>query len=230
MKSPLPRLPLKHVGAWLALAVPAWSFAVPVTDAAGDFLPTFVASGGDAASSAHLDVVSANVLFNTSTSVFTLIATMNGAISASSLGDYVWGVDRGAGAVNPAFANLLGVDNVRFDRTVVLTTTGTGSAGGTSLAADAVSISGNTITAHVSLDLLSSTGFDPLEYTWNLWPRAVATATVTGVNRITDFAPDNQNFAVTEVTEANEIPEPNSAALLLAAVGALAGVTRRRKH
>ena len=221
---PSPPSSLKRLAALAALVIPAWSFAVPVTDAAGDFLPSFVANGGNAAGSAHLDVVSANVLYNISTKVFTLIATMNGAIDASSLGDYVWGVDRGAGAVNPAFASLLGVDQVRFDRTVVLSTTGTGTVASNSLAADAVTISGSTITANVALDLLPSTGFDPLQYTWNIWPRAVATATLTGVNRITNFAPDNQNFAVTE------IPEPNSAALMLAAGGALLVATRRRKR
>ena len=148
------------------LATPFMAQAVDgITDAANDFLSTFAGSS----SSTDLDVRSANVLYDVNSNLFKLTATMGGAIGLTPSGFFVWGVNRGAGVANFA-AN--GIAGVRFDSTVILRPTGASTAGGQPLAASAITIVGNTITAVVSGTVLPSNGFaNKLDYTWNLWPR-----------------------------------------------------------
>jgi len=188
-----------------------------ITDRPNDFLSTFAGQ----ASSTDLDVLSATVLYNPATDLFTLSSTMSGAIGSTPAGFYVWGVNRGAGTAGFA-AN--GIDGVLFDRVVLLRPDGTGSiGGGPALAAGSVTISGDTITGVVSGSLLESTGFKKSDYTWNLWPRDGA---FTGFTAISDFAPDNANFTSTVAA----VPEPQSYAMMLAGLGIVGAAAWRRRR
>jgi hypothetical protein len=186
-----------------------------ITDRPGDFLATFAGSSA----STDLDVLSASVFYNAGTDVFTLTATMSGAVGSTATGLYVWGVNRGAGTAGFA-AN--GITGVRFDRGILLRPDGSGTvAGAGALPGGSVMLSGNTLTATVSGSLLPSTGFaNKLDYTWNLWPRDSAFA---GFTAISDFAPDNANFTATPV------PEPSTAVLSMLGLGGLLAWRRRRQ-
>jgi hypothetical protein len=199
------------------LSSPALGLAFSgITDPANDFLGTFAGS----ASSTDLDVVSATVLYDATQDLYKLTSTQSGPVGSTATGFYVWGVNRGAGVASFA-AN--GIDGVRFDRVVILRPDGSGSVGGAGdLPAGSVTVSGNTITGLVSGSLLPSTGFDKLDYTWNLWPRDGAVPS--GFTAISDFAPDNANFTTTP----GLVPEPQTYALWLAGLGALLCMQRRR--
>lgn len=185
--------------------------AAGITDPAGDFLATFAGS----TSSLDLDVLDATVIYNSGANTFTLTSTQAGPVGSTATGTYIWGVNRGAGVASFA-AN--GITGVRFDATVRLNPNGTGSIGATALPTGAVTVSGNTISATFSTSLLGVNAFQPIDYTWNLWPRNTA---FTGFAAISDFAPNNANFT------ASVVPEPATLAMMLAGVGAL--VWRRRQ-
>lgn len=184
-----------------------------ITDPQGDFLASFAGSSA----SADLDVLAASVFYNPGTDLFTLTATLGGAVGSTSSGLYIWGVNRGAGTAG--FASL-GMTGVRFDRVIILRPDGTGAVGGVgALPGGSVTISGNTITGVVSGSLLASTGFNKLDYTFNLWPRDGA---FSGNAAISDFAPNNANFTATPV------PEPGTA--VLGALGLTALLAWRRRQ
>ncbi len=203
----------------LLAAAPLVASAIPgITDPAGDFLSTY----GGASTDTDLDVVSATVLYDASLDLFRLSATMAGTIGGTAGHLYVWGVNRGAGAVNAGFA-ANGIDGVRFDRVVILNQDGTGSVAGVgALPAGAVTITGRTIAATVSGAMLTSTGFGKIDYTWNLWPRDAKYA---GFAQISDFAPDNASFTTT----AGAVPEPAAVAMLLGGLGVVVAAARRRR-
>ena len=203
-----------------ALACAGGAAAAPVTDAAGDFVPTYVGpTNGD------LDVLSTSVEFAGANLIWHV--TTAGAIGTTAGSLYVLWVDRGAGT--PRFGP--GAPNVLFDAVAVFRPAGpdvvadlTGVPPGapviTLLPADAFSVDGATLTGVVPLSLLPSTGFDPDDYRFTVGTRIGDTA----FNQIADFAPNNGMF----VGESDAVPEPAAAALLLGGVGLL-GWRRRRK-
>lgn len=210
--------PSRLMWAGVLAAMPMVAHALDgITDTAGDFLGTFAGSS----SSTDLDVLGATVIYDAGQDIFQLSATLSGPVGTTASGFYVWGVNRGAGTAGFAAD---GIDGVRFDRVVLLRPDGTGSVGGVgNLPAGSVSITGNTITGLVSGSLLVSTGFQKLDYTWNLWPRDGA---FSGFAAISDFAPDNANFTST----AGLVPEPGTYGLMLAGLGIVGwGARRHRK-
>jgi len=182
--------------------------AATVVDAIGDFAPGYTGAAAD------LDVTSFSVEYNVATDIFTLGASMAGAIDPGTIGVYIIGVNTGTGTIAP-FANL-NAPEVRFNQVVRVNKDGTASVGATALTA---SITGNAFSVAVSGALFASTGFAVKDYSWNLWPR-------TGVGAgtlVTDFSPDNGMLTAA-------VPEPSSWAMMaigLAATG-LALRSRRR--
>ena len=109
------------------LAVAAASLAIgaqaaPVSDAAGDFLPSFTGP-----QQAALDVLSSDVTFDAANHRFLLHARTAGGIAGAEGVVFVFGFDRG-GATNAPFAPI-GQPGVSFDATATLRSNGTGSVG-----------------------------------------------------------------------------------------------------
>jgi hypothetical protein len=212
-------LSLAACGLVIAGAGPA--AAAFVTDPVGDFLASYTGPRP----APDLDVVGAEVTYNGTT--FRFFAELAGAVGTTPGGFYAWGLDRGQGA--PLFA-ALGLPGVLFDSVLAARPDGTGAfvdlTNGvtTPLAAGAVTVSGNTITAVISADAIAPRGRSRDQFTWNLWPRLAAGGGIGGggAQPIPDFAPDNSTAAVT-VT-----PVPASAVLLGLGGLTAAGLRRRR--
>jgi hypothetical protein len=193
--------------------------AAAILDPAGDFISTYNAAAPKAG---DLDVIRAEVTFDGT--VFRLFAEFNGAVGLTPEAIYVWGFDRGQGAIRSNFG-AIGHAGVAFDSVLVIQNEGNGvinDLAGISpqvaFGTGASTISGNTIETIIPLSSLPSRGFAPSDYTWNLWPRF---PNVAGTSAISDFAPDNSMAAVTPV------PEPST--LLLMGGGLLAFARRRRR-
>lgn len=187
--------------------------AATVTDATGDFLPTYVGP-----LLADLDVTSFSVNYNAVSSVFTLGATFAGAIDPATVGFYVFGVNTGTGTNRPFGA--LGQGNVIFNQAIVIRKDGTGTIGATALSPSDIQIAGNILTFRIAASLMPSTGFAPEQYGFNLWPR-IGTG---NNNQITDFSPENATLAAVAV------PEPASWLLLMAGFGLVGGMMRSRRR
>lgn len=192
----------------------AGASAAPFIDGAGDLL-----NGFNAGTSPDLDILESEAFYDSVANTFTFTSRSAGAIGTTAGSSFVWGVNRGAGTAGFA-AN--GINNVFFDRVVVLTPGGVSRIAGGGLAAinldpAAVTISGSTISVVLSAALLPSTGFEFSNFTVNLWTR---TAAPSGFAGISDFAPDNSNIGVTVI--------PAPASLLAVAGGALLARRRRR--
>jgi hypothetical protein len=201
---------VKAATAAALLAGPLTAHAATVSDATGDFLASYTGSPD-----ADLDVTSFSVAYNATTQLFTLGAVFAGVIDPTKVGRYIVGVDTGRGALKPFAA--IGQPNVVFDQAITIQKDGTGSVGATALAAGAVTIVGNQFTAIIPLSLLPSTGFNPLAYGWNLWPRGAPA----GAAGISDFAPENRTLAV-------NAPEPGTWMMMLGGFG-IAGLALRRR-
>jgi hypothetical protein len=190
----------------LALAsTPA--FATTRTDPVDDFLAGFTGPQNP-----NLDVIETGAITN---GVFVELTSLQNGPVAETPALYIWGVNRGAGT-NP-FAVAPGVF---FDAVLVVNGDGTGTLFGNPLPAGAISVDGNRLTVRVPLALLPSTGFAPVDYSYNLWPRAPG---ISGVPGISDFAPDNSSFTATFV------PEASTWALLITGFGLVGAVARRRR-
>ena len=196
---------LLAAGAALALAVPA--HAATITDATGDFLPSYAGPHD-----ADLDVISFNVSFDAAADAFRLTAAMAGDIDRRKPGLYVIGVNTGTGTIRP-FAGI-GAPDVIFNQAIIVQKTGAATVGGNALTA---AVFGNILTVMVPLARLPSTGFAPREYGFNIWPRNG----LGNNNQISDFTPDNTTLSAA-------VPEPASWALMIAGFGLAGGLLRRR--
>lgn len=208
--------------------------AVPVTDPAGDFLQSYVASGRP--TGGDLDVVSAEVIYHPASHRFEFIGTMADAIGTTpAIGSesvlYVWGLDRGQGTERFLAGSPAVGDGVAFDSVVILRPDGTatvnlfGLGGGASnLPAGTAAINGNTISGLLDETLLPSRGKAFGDYTWNLWPRFGA-----GQNaQISDFSPNEAAGANDAANARVTVPEPSTLALL--GIGTLAFMRRLNSH
>lgn len=202
---PFARLPLALLSLLLALN----ARADVITDPVGDFLPTF--SG---VHNAALDILSAEVTFNSSSNIFTLHISTDGPIAGQAGVAYVFGFNVG-GTLNSPFG-VVGEPTVAFNATATLKSDGTGSSGGQNIV---TVIDGNDITAFVPAALLPPKGaLTPANYLWSLWS---IDSTIAGMARNADFAPDG-NAAVTDV------PEPAGGVTMLTGLALLGFVLRRR--
>ena len=199
------------LAAFMLIAVPGAAHAVTVSDAVGDFLPSFAGPND-----ADLDVASFSVTYNPVTSIFTLGAVFAGVIDPANAGRYVFGVNTGTGLIAPFAA--IGQPLVTFNQAVVINKDGTGAIGLTALPVSDIVIVGNLLTAKVALALLPTTGFAAENYGWNLWPRNA----VAGNAGVSDFSPNNALLAVSTV------PETGTWAMIIAGLG-IAGVSLRRR-
>lgn len=198
----------------VALATAAQAQSNAVTDPTGDFIPSY--TGPD---QADLDVTSLSVSYNASTTSFLIQSTFAGAVDAALPGFYVIGVNTGTGTTP---FGPIGEPNVLFNQAIVVQKDASAMIGATSLAPGSVTIGGNALSVMVPLSMLASTGFDPMHYGFNIWPRS---GTVGGLATISDFAPDNATLAVA----AGAVPEPAAWSLMLGGFGLVGGALRRRR-
>jgi len=185
------------------LAAPA---AFAFDDPAGDLLPSFTGTAVGA-----LDILQSSAVFDSGTNTFTISATTNGHIAGMPGVAFAFGFDKG-GANNAAFA-AIGFPDVKFNAVTSLRADGTGAIGASAITPI---ISGNTISATFSANLLPGTGLDFANFTWALWSQDL---TVSGLARNADFGP-------TANIQVSSVPEPTSWALMAAGLGLFA--LRRR--
>lgn len=186
--------------------------AATVADPVGDFLPTY-----NGPHTGEFDVTAFSVLFDPSTDIFHITGTLAGAIDPETDGYYIIGVNTGAGAIDPF--GPIGNGNVTFDNVVIVAGEGEAFIGTTDLTFDIV---GNMFDVFVPLSLLPTTGADPLQYGFNLWPRTEID-TPQNLEHISDFAPDNALLNPTAV------PEPVTWMMMLLGFGAAGTALRFRR-
>ena len=193
----------------IAAALCGAASAHAVADASGDFLASFTGTQLGA-----FDILQADVAYDPLAHVFRLHARTAGPIAGTAGAAYVFGFDKG-GTANKPFGPI-GVPDVAFNATATMRANGTGSVGSNAFS---VSIVGDEIFGTVSETLLPGNNGRAFEdFTWALW---AIDSTITGLPRNADFAPTaNINVAV--------VPEPETYALMLAGLGAVGWVARRR--
>ena len=201
---------LKMMAVVAALVTPAVASATTAIDAAGDFLPSYLGT-----KDADLDVLSFSVGYDAASELFTVGATLAGAINPATPGFYVIGVDIN-GAGNAPFGGL-GAPNVKFNRVILIQKNGTGSIGGVAIPTGDITVSGSSFSFQLAVAALNPGGlaapFAPVDYGWNLWPR--------NASGITDFAPDNALIN-------GAVPEPTGWAMMILGMGAIGGLMRLR--
>jgi hypothetical protein len=204
---------LSFAFALLPLVISAPAAATVSIDPIGDFIPSFTGpQTGD------LDVSGFSVAYDPGTEIFRIAGSLAAAINPEADYYYVIGVNTGAGAIAP-FGSI-GEPNVVFDQVVVVGSEGEAFLGDESNAL-AFTILGSDFTVDVPLSMLPSTGRDPLEYAFNLWPRTDLDPP--NLAAISDFAPDNSMIHPTSV------PEPATWLMLLFGFG-IAGTALRARR
>ena len=194
----------------LAIGTPA--VAATTVDPVGDFLPSYTGP-----QTGEFDVTNLSILYDPSTSLFRIAGTLAGAIDPETDGYYIIGVNTGAGAIDP-FASI-GQPDVAFDKVVVVAGEGEAFIGNEDLTFD---IFGNSFLVWVPLSLLPSTGADPLDYGFNLWPRTEID-TPGNLAHISDFAPNNA------LLKATAVPEPVTWMTMLLGFGLVGATVRFRR-
>ncbi|MFT3817887.1 MAG: PEP-CTERM sorting domain-containing protein [Rubrivivax sp.] len=184
--------------------------AQAVPDPAGDLLASFTGT-----KSAGLDLIDADVSFDSSSETFTVRARTLGAIADLETGAFVFGFHRGGTASQPF--GPIGFDDIAFNATALLRSDGSGNVGGTAIE---VEVDGDTVSAQLPASLLPSQGLAPQDYTWALWSVDLA---VTGL-------PRNADFISTSNLNVNVVPEPTGLALLMAGISAIGFTMRARQR
>jgi hypothetical protein len=228
----LPRSAVMKWLTWLVavvvVAVPTLSArADPILDGRNDFLPTYTGPHN-----ADLDVWSVNGTIGATE--YHLRATLGAPFgSLTPTGIMVWGLDRGQGTARFATGNPPTGFGVLFDAVVTLNTAGVARfndllnpANSFNLDPSDVHINGDEVGVDLDRDRIPSTGFDPLDFTFNLWPRSGRPQDV-GNRAISDFAPDMGDPSTANA--AFSIPEPASVLLFGLAAGVVGVGYRRRK-
>ncbi len=205
------------------LFVAASANATTAVDPAGDFLASYTGT-----MAADLDIRSLSATFS-SLGVY-LSTTMDGAVGTTPGTFSIWGVNRGNGAPRLISSGppSVGPPTILLDAIVRLGADGSGfllafptmgAPVGTPLAPGSVIISGNTISAFVPFSLLPSTGFATNAYTYINWTRSDLGSQV----NIADLAPDGRSITAS-------VPEPASWAMMIAGIGLVGSVMRRRER
>ena len=193
--------------ALLPFVISSPAAASVVADPAGDILGTFTGTPSD-----DLDVTSFSVDFNGS--AFFLQAVFAGNIDPATGALYIIGVDTGTGPIAP-FADI-GNPNVTFNQVIIVNgATGAGSVSGNALTP---TISGNMFSLSVPLAFLPSTGAQPGNYGFNIWPRVG----LGNNNQISDFAPNNALLS--------SVPEPAAWLTMLLGFGLIGTALRFRRR
>ena len=201
----------------LALALAPFVIGTPaaastVVDPVNDFLPSYVGPH-----TGEFDVTDFSVLFDPSTNFFRIAGSLAGTIDPETDGYYIIGVNTGAGAIDP-FGSI-GQGDVTFDNVIIVAGEGEAFIGSNDLTFE---IFANSFVVSVPLALLPSTGADPLQYGFNLWPRTeIDTPGI--LEHISDFAPDNALLNPTAV------PEPATWLTMLLGFVLTGGVLRFRR-
>ena len=177
----------------------ATTFTSRASDPIGDFV--------GAIHDADLDLTGLSVTFDDATQVFDISATLDGAINAANAGNYVLGVNTGTGVSHP-FGGV-GQPDVRFNQAFVLQKTGAINNGLISVALDS-----HGFDLRVPLSVLTSTGFAPEQFGFNIWSRGAG-------NALADFAPENRMLSA--------VPEPAAWAMMIMGFGLTGAVARRRR-
>lgn len=205
----------KHllIGA-VAIGLAGAAQATTVSDPTGDYLASYTGPH-----QADLDVTSLSVMFNASTDSFLVQSTMAGLIDATLPGFYIIGINTGTGA--GPFGSI-GAPDVLFNQVIAVQKNGSATIGANTLVPGSVTIGGNALSVVIPLSMLPTTGFDPLQYGFSIWPRSGTTG---GLPTISDFAPNNATVAA-----AGAVPEPANWMVMLGGFGLIGGALRHQRR
>ncbi len=204
-----------------ALLAAAPALSAPVSDPAGDFLPSYTGPlGGD------VDILSGAVTRRDGMIQFDVEVAANFGTTPNVLA--VWAINRGAGTPRLSFLAPPVAGNLPFDALFVMFDDGSaravtfvGMVPTITLLPGAANIAGSTMQGFVSTALYTSTGFALEDYTYGLWTR----------QRINPVM-DSGNFEVADLLNGGNpfrasVPEPASWAMLILGFGAIGTRLRR---